>query len=147
MANKAQKPVPQTLDKVSGKNVVYFNFAAGNIKQFYENWKKFAYDHIMLRIIQDGFKTNFKEKPQYQNVSKIPHDMLETEIITQEVEKLLTKGVMLECSKETGDFVSTVFTRQKKDSTFRTILNSKYLNEFVQYQHFKMESLLDIFKL
>ena len=73
------------------------------------------------------------------NVPKIPDDMLETEAITQELTKLLNKGVIVEWSRETGDFVSTVFTRQKKDGTFRTILNLKYLNEFVQYQPFKME--------
>ena len=57
------------------------------------------------------------------------------------------KEVIVECSSETGDFLSTVFTRQKKDGTFRTILNLKYLNEFVQYQHFKMESFLGVFKI
>ena len=31
--------------------------------------------------------------------------MLETEILTQEVRKLLNKGVIEECSKEKGDFV------------------------------------------
>ena len=69
--------------------------------------------------------------------------MLETEIITQEVKKLLSKGAIVGCSRETGDFVSTVFTRQNKDGAYRTILNLKYLNKFVQYQHFKIESLLD----
>ena len=59
----------------------------------------------------------------------------------------MSKEVIVECSRETGYFVSTVFTRQKKDGTFRTILNLKYPNEFVQYQHFKMESLLDVFKI
>ena len=59
----------------------------------------------------------------------------------------MNKGVIVECSRETGDFLSNVFTRQKKDGTFRTILNLKYLNEFVQYQDFKMESLLDVFKI
>ena len=90
-----------------------------------------------------GFKINFSEKPQYQTVPKIPQDILEIKIIIQEAQKLLSKGVIVECSKETGDFVSAVITRQKKDSNFRTTLNLKYLNEFVQYQHFKMESFLD----
>ena len=45
--------------------------------------------------------------------------MLETEIITQEVKKRLSKGVIKECSSETGDFASIVFNRQKKDCTFR----------------------------
>ena len=40
-----------------------------------------------------------------------------------------------------------LFTKQKKDGTVRTILNLKCLNEFVQYQHFKVESLLDVFKI
>ena len=120
-ANKAEQPVPQKLDKVSSKNVVHANFISGNMKHFYENWKKITNDHNMLSTIQYGFKINFKEKPQYQNVPKIPHDMSETEIITQEVKKLLNKGVIAECSRETGDFVFTVFTRQKKDGTFRTI--------------------------
>lgn len=62
--------------------------------------------------------------------------MLETEII-------LSKRLIIECFRETGDFVSTAFTRQRKDGIFRTILNLKCLNEFVQYQYFKMESLLD----
>ena len=73
--------------------------------------------------------------------------MFETEVITQEVKKLWRKGVNVQCFRETGDFVSTVFTRQKKTGTFGTLLNLKYLNEFVQYQQFKMESLLDILKL
>ena len=92
-------------------------------------------------------KNNFTEKPPHQNVSKIPHDMLETEIITQEVKKLLSKGVIVECSRETGDLVSTVFTRQKNDGTFRTILDLKDLIEFVQYQHSIIELLLDVFKI
>ena len=73
--------------------------------------------------------------------------MQETEIITHKIKKLLNKGATVECSWETDDFVSTAFTRQKNDGTFRTTLNLKYLNEFVQYQYFKMESLLDVFKI
>ena len=138
-----EQQVPFKLDKVSSNNVVQSNLVAGNIKQFYENWKKITNNHIVLSLIQYGFKINFIEKPKCQNVPKIPYYMLETEIITQEVKKLLSKGVIIECSSKTGDFASTVFNRQKKDGTFRTILNSKYLNEFVQYQHFKMKSLLD----
>ena len=147
VANKAEQQVPQELDDVGSKNVIHSNFIAENTKHFYENWKKITNDHNVLIIIQYGFKINFTEKLQYENVSEIPHDMLETELITQEVKKLLSKVVIVECSKETGHFVSTVFTRRKKDGTFRTILNLKYLNEFVQYQHFKMESFLDVLKV
>ena len=103
------------------------------MKHFYENSKKIKNGHIILRIIQYGFKINFIEKPKYQNVPKIPHNMLETETITQEGKKRLSKGNIAECFTVKGDFVSTVFTREKKDGTFRTILNLKYLNEFVHH--------------
>ena len=64
-----------------------------------------------------------------------------------EIDKLLKKGVITKCRKEEDDFISTVFTRQKKDGTFHTILNLKYLNEFVEYKNFKMKSLEDVFKI
>ena len=76
MANKAEQQVPQKLDNVSSKNVVHSNFVAGNIKHLYENWKKITNDHIILSIIQYGFKINFTEKPQYQDVPKILHYMI-----------------------------------------------------------------------
>ena len=64
-----------------------------------------------------------------------------------EINKLLKKGVITKCEKEQDDFISTVFTREKEDGTFRTILNLKYLHEFVEYKHFQMESLEDVFKI
>ena len=73
-------------------------------------------------------KSTLQRNLNIKIVPKIPHDILETEIITQEVKKLLSKGVIVECSRETGDFA-----RQKKDGTLRAILNLKYPNEFVQY--------------
>ena len=58
------------------------------MKHFYENQKKITNNHILLGIIQYGFKINITEKPQYHNVAKIPHNMLKTEINIQEVKKL-----------------------------------------------------------
>ena len=63
------------------------------------------------------------------------------------IKKLLAKGAIREYERGKGGFVSTVLTRQKKDGSFRTILNLKHLNQYVTYQHFKMESLNDIFKI
>ena len=40
-----------------------------------------------------------------------------------------------------------VFTRKKKGGGVHTILNLKQLNKHVTYQHFKMESLPDVFKI
>ena len=78
---------------------------------------------------------------------KIPHGMLETEIITQEVKKLLNKGVIGDASGKQMILDPQYFgSTKKKDGSFRTILNLKYRNELVQYRHFKME-LLYVFKI
>ena len=58
-----------------------------------------------------------------------------------EIDKLLAKGVVILAAQVTGEFISTIFLRPKKDGTHCTILNLKELNEFVTYHHFKMDTL------
>ena len=74
------------------------------------------------------------------------HSAKESETISGEIAKLLKKGVIKECDSEKGGFISTAFTRRKKDGGMRTILNLKQLNKHITYQHFKLESLSDVFK-
>ena len=93
-----------------------------------------------------GLKIDFKSKPRLVNVPKIPHNAQEKSIRNLEIDKLLKKGAITKCQKEEDDFISTVFIREK-DGTFLTILNLQYLDEFVEYKHFKMESLEDVFKI
>ena len=40
-----------------------------------------------------------------------------------------------------NQFISTIFLRPKKDESFRMILKLKELNKFVEYEHFKMDSI------
>ena len=46
-----------------------------------------------------------------------------------------------------GEFISTIFLRSKKDGSYRTILNLKQFNEFVQYRHFKMDTLDTVIRM
>ena len=60
--------------------------------------------------------------------------------------ELEEKGVISKCYREKGDFVNTIFLREKRDSVitnkrYRLILNVKCLNEYVLSNHFKMETL------
>ena len=43
--------------------------------------------------------------------------------------------------------MSPMFTTDKKDGSYRFILNLKVFNTFVQHFHFKMESLYDVLRL
>ena len=46
-------------------------------------------------------------------------------IINSEVQKLKNKKVIVNTDKRTGDYISGVFTRSKKDGSHRMILNPK----------------------
>ena len=65
----------------------------------------------------------------------------EAQIISTEVNKLLAKRVITKASHSAGEFVSTVFTRPKKDGSHCLILNLKKLNGYIVYHHFEMDSL------
>ena len=59
----------------------------------------------------------------------------------QEIAKLKNKEVIIESQYSKGDFCSSIFTRLKKDGTWCMILNLKQLNRYMEYKHFKMESI------
>ena len=40
--------------------------------------------------------------------------------------------------------MSSIFTRPKADGSYRVILNLKKLNEFITFQHSRLESLKDV---
>ena len=77
---------------------------------------------------------------------KIQHSSKEKKIINSDIQKLLDKGAIVQCDREPNDFVSTVLTIEKKDGFSRTILNLKYLNQFIKYRHLMIQSLIDVFK-
>ncbi|GFO26946.1 Pol polyprotein [Plakobranchus ocellatus] len=71
----------------------------------------------------------------------------ECEIVTEEIQNLVNKGIISECEHARGEVISTVFIRQKKDGMWRLILNLKRLNTEVTYRHFKMPNLCSALKL
>ena len=65
----------------------------------------------------------------------------EKEIIDQEITKLETKNVIEQCEHTDGEFISNIFIRPKKNGGIRVILDLSELNDFMLYQHFKMDSI------
>ena len=61
--------------------------------------------------------------------------------IMSEVNKLLKKGIVINTAHEEGEFISPIFLRSKPDGTNRVILNLKNLNQPLEYNHFKMETI------
>ena len=58
-----------------------------------------------------------------------------------EVLSLLHKGVTTHSLHEQGEFISPIFLREKRDGSFRLILDLKNLDQYVEYNHFKMETV------
>ena len=116
-------------------------FKAGQIANCVHQWNMLTSDPEVLDI-------------QFESISKqndIPLPNLfcqaESEAVAIEIDKLMSKGVIEPCMKESNDFISKIFLRPKKDGSHRLILNLKSLNQNVTYHHFKMDTLHSILKV
>ena len=63
------------------------------------------------------------------------------QFIDNEILSLINKGVIIRSAHEHGEFISPIFLCDKRDGSFRMILNLKTLNRYVEYNHFKMETI------
>ena len=105
-------------------------------------WREITSDPNILQYVQ-GVKISFIEgiAPRQQTYRPTVFNVQQHEIVKNEIQSLLFKGVLKESHPETGEFVSTIFLRPKNDGSFRMILNLKQFNESVEYHHFKMDTL------
>ena len=94
-------------------------------------------------------KIKFYDGPPSQTF--IPNQLslskTEKQAIGDEIKRLIEMGVIVETDHEDDQFVSTTFTRKKKDGRHRMILNLSRLNDYVEYHHFKMDTLEHAVKL
>ena len=88
-----------------------------------------------------GLLLSFDKDQPSKAPFEFPKTKAETNVLETEVEKLLKKGMISPTKIQLDDYFSNLFTRQKKDGSYRNILNFKYLNEECYTHHFKMESI------
>ena len=117
-------------------------FKAGGLRAYYNQWQALTSDPEILQIILRQ-PIEFTRAPYLRVVRKEKKilDLDEQHVIDTKTDKLLAKGVITPSSHEEGEYIPPIFTRAKKDDSFRVILNLKCLNAHVQYHHFKMDSL------
>ena len=65
----------------------------------------------------------------------------ECQIIDQEIQKFLSKGIIRPSVSTPGDILSPIFVTPKKDGSYRVIFNLKKLNQSLSYYHFKLDTL------
>ena len=116
-------------------------FRAGNIAKHINGWRSLTSDERILSIVM-GCQLEFDEPPCQTKAPRVTNlSAKEAQIASAEVQKLLDKGVITKATHDVDEFISTIFTRPKRDRSHRLILNLKKLNEHIVYHHFKMDSL------
>ena len=68
-------------------------------------------------------------------------------LIDIEIKNLLNLGAIQISKNEKDQFISNLFLVKKKNGKFRPVINLRKLNEFVEYFHFKMETLQHVTEL
>ena len=71
----------------------------------------------------------------------------EETFVSNEITKLLHKGVLSVSKHEINEFISPIFLVPKDDDSFRMILNLRALNENMPYIHFKMDTFANVVNL
>ena len=101
-----------------------------------------------MDIKEKGLKLDPIDTPKSNSKFSFPLSHEEELNVKKEVTLLKGKNIVAKANvTENITFVSGVFTRSKKDGSKRMILNLKKLNKFVDYKHFKMESLQNVLEL
>lgn len=118
------------------------NFKAGSISLHFYNWAKITSDRWILDIVRHGYSIEFVSEPCVStSFHQISFSNKEKDIISNEIAKLVHMDVLRAVESSADQFLSNVFLVPKHDGGHRLILNLKYLNEFVEKHHFKMETL------
>lgn len=117
------------------------HFQAGQITDHIEQWRNLTSDPEILETVA-GQSIEFTQTPvQIKPPFQPKWSQEEAEFIDSEIFSLLGKGVIQQSKHETGEFISSVFLRPKRDGSYRMILNLKSLNQYVVYHHFKMDTI------
>lgn len=122
-------------------------FKAGSLKNFVDKWKHITEDDWILETIS-VYKIEFEQEPVQNCIPNTPNfNNTECALIDDEVEKMLSMGAIEKSQHEDNEFISNIFPVQKKNGKFRPVINLKKLNKFVEYHHFKMETLQHVAEL
>ena len=116
----------------------------GRIQYYLENWQTLTKDQWILDVIQ-GKPIEWLETPRQKTEPKeLTFSSEMNAAVDVEIAKMLDMGVIQTCQECPDQFVSTLFMRPKKDGGWRPIINLKWVNQYLQYLHFKLEGMPDV---
>ena len=123
-------------------------FSAGALKWRLSVWQQITSDLEVLTTVS-GLHIDFLDDiaaVQPVNVFQQFSPKEET-FVSNEITKLLQKGVISISKHEINEFISPIFLVPKDNDSFRMILNLRALNENMPFIHFKMDTFASVVNL
>ena len=114
----------------------------GRLKYFQPVWQRITQNPWVLQVIQ-GYQLELLSTPTQHLQLTFPRlTQVEQKVLDQEVQELLDKQAVHQISaSDIAGFISSLFVVPKKDGGNRPVVNLKPLNQFLVYEHFKMEGI------
>ena len=116
-------------------------FHEGQIAEHNQEWQKLTSDKFILQLVRGDtieFENDTPIQNNAKNLSFSPEEEVSLQVISEEK---LHKQIIRETTHESIEFVPPIFIVKKPDGGISLILNLKELNEFVKYEHFKVDGI------
>ena len=96
----------------------------------------------------EGVNLPFVANPKQNREPKsLKFSKIESCLISGEVQEMLDKKAIEVVKPVQDQFVGQIFLRAKQDVGHRLLFNMKELNQFLEYLHFKMETMKDLINM
>lgn len=114
---------------------------AGNIRNKIQFWSMLTSDMIILDYVK-GISIDFTcTPPNKRFLKELNLSSQERVMVNNKLQSFIEQEVIEKTLHCKDEYISHIFTRPKKDGGLRIILNLSELNDYVVYEHFKMENL------
>lgn len=125
----------------SPSRVVSETWVGARLAVFGAEWRTITTDPWIIDTVESGYRLEFTSQPHQAALPRVAKFNAQLQSICDaEVHSLLGKKAIIR-SQSQGGFVSSLFVIPKKSGGHRPIINLKPLNDFIIYEHFKLENL------
>ncbi len=115
---------------------------AGRLKYFVKNWEMVTKDPWVHNTIS-GYQICFTNLPYQDTIPSMIVSVGDQVVIDKEIEEMIQKEAIGSVTSHHHkiSFLSTLFAVPKKGGGQRPVFNLRQLNQFVRYEHFKMDGI------
>lgn len=110
------------------------NFHWCSLSYLCKSWHKHTKYRFILDLVSKGLSLDLKEL-LFENINSFhPLSGKKTEIVSNEIIKLLQNKVIVCSIPQNNEFLSHIFTRNKKDTKKKTIFILNKFNKFINWK-------------